>query len=33
MNRPDLMWLVFALIALGTAMLILAYDKLVIRKK
>jgi len=33
MQRPDLMWLIFALIALGTALLIYFYDKLVIRRK
>lgn len=33
MNRPDLMWLVFAILAVVTAVLILAYDKLVIKKK
>lgn len=33
MNRPDLMWMVFALIALGTAILVLLYDKFILRKK
>lgn len=33
MNRPDLMWLVFALIALGTAILVLLYDKFILRRK
>jgi proton-dependent oligopeptide transporter, POT family len=32
MQRPDLMWIVFAVIALGSAMLILLYDKLIIKK-
>jgi MFS family permease len=32
MNRPDLMWLTFALIALGTAMLVWLYDKFVIKR-
>jgi MFS family permease len=32
MQRPDLMWLVFALLALATAIAIYFYDKLVIRK-
>ncbi len=32
MQRPDLMWLVFALIALGTAILVWLYDKFVIKK-
>lgn len=32
MQRPDLMWAVFALIALVTAIAILIYDKLVIKK-
>jgi POT family proton-dependent oligopeptide transporter len=33
MNRPDLMWLTFAIIAVGTAFLIFAYDKFVIKKR
>ncbi len=33
MQRPDLMWLVFALIGLLTAVLIFFYDKFVIKKK
>ncbi len=33
MNRPDIMWAIFAALALGTALLILLYDKLVIKKK
>ncbi len=33
MNRPDLMWLVFAILAVVTAFLILAYDKMVIKKR
>jgi len=32
MQRPDLMWLVFALIALGTALLVFLYDKFILRK-
>jgi dipeptide/tripeptide permease len=32
MQRPDLMWLIFALLALLTAILIYAYDKLIIKK-
>ncbi|MGD9489350.1 MAG: MFS transporter [Calditrichaceae bacterium] len=32
MQRPDIMWLIFALIALGTAFLIFLYDRLVIKK-
>ena len=32
MNRPDLMWLTFALIALGTAMLVWLYDRFVIKR-
>lgn len=32
MQRPDLMWLIFALLALLTAVLILLYDRLVIKK-
>jgi dipeptide/tripeptide permease len=31
MQRPDLMWLIFAVLALGTALLIFMYDKLVIK--
>lgn len=33
MQRPDLMWLVFALIALGTAVLVFLYDKFILRRK
>lgn len=33
MQRPDLMWLAFALIALGTAIAVLLYDRLVLRTK
>ncbi|MCH7515686.1 MAG: MFS transporter [Bacteroidetes bacterium] len=33
MQRPDIMWITFAAIAFASAMLILAYDKLVIKKK
>jgi dipeptide/tripeptide permease len=33
MQRPDLMWIVFAVIAVFSALLILTYDKLVIKKK
>ncbi len=33
MQRPDIMWLIFALIGLGTAVLIFLYDKLVIKRK
>jgi len=33
MQRPDLMWITFAVIAVITALLILTYDKLVIKKK
>ena len=33
MQRPDLMWLIFATLALGTAVLIYFYDKLVIKPK
>ncbi|MBD3225370.1 MAG: MFS transporter [Caldithrix sp.] len=32
MNRPDLMWLVFALLALLTALAIYVYDRLVIKR-
>jgi dipeptide/tripeptide permease len=32
MQRPDLMWLIFAIIALGSALLILAYDRVIIKK-
>lgn len=32
MQRPDIMWLIFGLIALGSALLILLYDKMIIRK-
>ncbi len=32
MQRPDLMWLIFGVIALGSAMLILLYDKMIIRR-
>ncbi len=33
MQRPDLMWLAFALIALFTAMLVFLYDRLVIKRR
>jgi dipeptide/tripeptide permease len=33
MQRPDIMWLIFALLALVSALLILSYDKLVIKRK
>ncbi len=33
MQRPDLMWLTFALIALGTALLVFLYDRFILRKK
>jgi dipeptide/tripeptide permease len=33
MQRPDLMWLIFAVIGLFSALMILTYDKLVIKKK
>ncbi|MBI9009660.1 MAG: MFS transporter [Tenericutes bacterium] len=33
MNRPDIMWLIFGIIAGVTAVLIFAYDKFVIKKK
>lgn len=33
MQRPDIMWLIFAIIGFVTAMLILTYDRLVIKKK
>jgi len=33
MQRPDLMWLIFGVIAFITAILILSYDKMVIKKK
>jgi MFS family permease len=33
MQRPDLMWLIFAVIGLFTALMILTYDKLVIKMK
>ncbi|MAT58348.1 MAG: MFS transporter [Ignavibacteriae bacterium] len=32
MQRPDLMWMIFALIGLGTAVLVYFYDKFVIKK-
>jgi dipeptide/tripeptide permease len=32
MNRPDIMWLIFALLALLTALLVYLYDRLVIKK-
>jgi len=32
MQRPDLMWLIFAILALVTAVLIYLYDRLVIKK-
>jgi dipeptide/tripeptide permease len=33
MQRPDIMWLIFAILALVSALLILAYDKMVIKRK
>jgi dipeptide/tripeptide permease len=33
MQRPDIMWLIFAILALVSALLILSYDRLVIKKK
>jgi len=33
MQRPDIMWLIFGVIALFSALLIFSYDKLVIKKK
>lgn len=33
MQRPDIMWLIFAIIAFITAILILSYDRMVIKKK
>ncbi len=33
MQRPDLMWLTFALIALGTAILVFLYDRFILRRK
>ena len=33
MQRPDIMWLIFALLALVSALLIFGYDRLVIKKK
>ena len=33
MQRPDIMWLIFAALALVSALLILGYDRLVIKKK
>ena len=33
MERPDIMWIIFAVIAFLTAILILLYDRLVIKKK
>jgi POT family proton-dependent oligopeptide transporter len=33
MQRPDIMWLIFAILALVSALLILGYDRLVIKKK
>ncbi|MBT8378221.1 MAG: MFS transporter [Ignavibacteria bacterium] len=33
MQRPDIMWIIFALLALVSALLILSYDKLVIKRK
>ncbi len=33
MQRPDIMWLIFAVLALVSALLILGYDRLVIKKK
>ncbi len=32
MQRPDLMWMIFALIALGTALLIFLYDRKIIKQ-
>jgi len=32
MQRPDLMWIAFALIALVTAILVFLYDKFILRK-
>jgi hypothetical protein len=32
MNRPDIMWLLFGGISILTAVLVYAYDRLVIRK-
>ncbi len=32
MQRPDLMWLVFAIIALGSAVLVFMYDRFILRK-
>jgi dipeptide/tripeptide permease len=32
MQRPDLMWLTFALLSLGTAVLVFLYDKFVLRR-
>ena len=33
MQRPDIMWLIFAILALVSALLILGYDRMVIKKK
>ena len=33
MQRPDIMWLIFAILALVSALLILGYDRVVIKKK
>jgi len=33
MQRPDIMWLIFAVLALVSALLILGYDRIVIKKK
>ncbi len=33
MQRPDIMWLIFAVLALVSALLILGYDRMVIKKK
>ncbi len=33
MQRPDLMWLVFAIIALGSAILVFLYDKFILKTK
>ena len=33
MQRPDLMWMIFAILAAVTALLIYFYDKLVIKRK
>jgi len=33
MQRPDIMWIIFAILALVSALLILGYDRLVIKRK